>query len=282
MIKHFRFILLLFVIVLLLMPSKQAFSQEGFYVQPFFSYQYVSLANRVDRLNKDFYHLEDNYFQYENTFKPAYGIRAIYNFTNSVGFESGLKYSQQGQKYKGYITVDGNTGDTVKQNYNSELKLNYLQIPLMLTFNSVLANIDEDNDKLYMSIAMGIQIDYLLKAALDINPGIDSLSIKYPNAQSEFQNLFHTLSLSLAGNVSLNWQMKHGWQFNTTLYAIKTIGDVENDNYKDDYIFDKSKLPLEYQFPVGIKKQSVSGDKRYKTKNVAYGLMLGVSYRLFQ
>ena len=60
-------------------------------------YQYVNLANNKDHYNPN--------FDFETTYKPAYGIRTIYNFTNAVGFETGLKYSMQGQNYTGSIVV---------------------------------------------------------------------------------------------------------------------------------------------------------------------------------
>ena len=271
MFKHFRFFLIFVVLSLLIISSRQAFAQKGFYLQPFFMYQYTNLANY-----RDHYYSK---FDFVSTYKPDYGLRAIYNFTNAVGFETGLKYSNQGQKYKGHIDTDGNTGDSVNQDWTSELKLNYIQIPLMISFNSILANFDEMQDPLYMSIAMGVQIDYLTNAIMIVNPGIDSFAIKYPNAQAQFKNFFNNFNLSFVGNVGLNLQLKHGWQINTTLYASKTLGDVENGDYKKkEYVFDKTQFPLEYQFPISVKKEALSTDPRYKTKNLVYGLMLGFSY----
>jgi hypothetical protein len=276
MIRHLRFFLGLMVLGLLLILPRQAYSQQGFYLQPFGMYQYVTLAN-----NKDHYGNTNaaprRHFELVNTYKPAYGIRVIYNFTNAVGFETGLKYSAQGQKYKGDIIVDGNTGDTVNQNYTSELKLNYLQIPLMLSFNSLLANINDEQDPLYMSIAVGIQLDYLQNASMTVSPGIDSFSLKYPNAESQFQKLFQSFNISFVGNISLNWQMKHGWQINTTAFFSNSLEDVENK----DFTFDKTQYPLEYQFPVSVKKEAVSSEVRYKAKNLVTGIMLGVSYRFY-
>jgi hypothetical protein len=280
MLRHFRIFFGLIVLCFLLLPPRQAYSQQGFYLQPFFMYQYVTLAN-----NKDHYSNSNasprRHFQLVNTYKPAYGLRMIYNFSNAVGFETGIKYSEQGQKYKGDIIVDGNTGDTVNngnpKDFTSELKLNYLQIPLMLSFNSILANINDEQDPLYMSIAVGIQLDYLQNASMTVNPGIDSFSLKYPNAESQFQNLFHSFNISFVGNLSLNWQMKHGWQINTTLFFSNTLEDVENKDFK----FDKTQYPLEYQFPVSVKKEAVSTEVRYKAKNLVTGIMLGVSYRFY-
>lgn len=267
--KIFSNLFLLLTFALILILPRNVYSQQGFYIQPFFMYQYTNLANNKDHYNPN--------FDFVTTYKPAYGIRAIYNFTNAVGFETGVKYSAQGQKYKGNISVDGNTGRTVNQNYTSDLKLNYIQVPLMLSFNSLLANIDEDQDPLYMSIAAGIQLDFLKDASMTLDPGIDSFSIKYPLAQSQFKSLFNNVNISFIGNVSLNWQLNHGWQINITLFGSKTLDDVENKDFK----FDKTKYPLEYQFPVSIKKEAVTADVRYKAKNIVYGLMIGVSYRLF-
>jgi len=235
-------------------------------------YQYTNLANNKDHYNPN--------FSFVTTYKPSYGLRAIYNFSNAVGFETGVKYSAQGQKYQGSIVVDGNTGDTVNQNYTSELKLNYIQVPLMLTFNSILSNFDEDEDRIYMSVAMGIQLDFLHDATMTVTPDVDwskfsDTQIMYD--KSQFKNLFNNFNISFVGNVSLNWQLKHGWQINTTLFASKTLDDVENKDFK----FDKTQYPLEYQFPVSIKKEAVSADVRYKAKNIVYGLMLGISYRLY-
>jgi hypothetical protein len=255
----------IFICVIIVLPRK-AYPQQGLYLQPFFMYQYANLANNKDHYNPN--------FDYISTYKPAFGLRTIYNFTNAVGFETGLKYSMQGQRYSGSIVVDGNTNDTVNQIYSSELNLNYIQVPLLLTFNSLLANVDDEKDALYMTIAMGIQLDWLSDASLTISPDVDWS--KYPNAKSEFNNLFNSFNISFAGNVSLNWQLNHGWQINATLFGSKSLDDVENKDFK----FDKTQFPLEYQFPVGIKKEAVTTEVRYKAKNVVYGLMVGISYRL--
>ena len=145
----------------------------------------------------------------------------------------------------------------------------------MLTFNSLVANVDEEKDQLYMTIAMGVQLDMLQNVSLKITPDVDWT--KYPNAQKELNNLFNNFCLSFIGNVSLNWQLNHGWQVNIALFGSKTLDDVENKDFK----FDKTQYPLEYQFPVGIKKEAVSAEPRYPAKNVVYGLMVGVSYRLY-
>lgn len=246
-------------------PAK-LFSQNGFYLQPFFMYQYTNLAN-----NKDHYNPK---FDFVSTYKPAFGLKAIYNFTNAVGFETGLKYSYQGQKYSGFVDIDGNTGDS-NVSYNSELKLNYIQVPLLLTFNSLVSNIDDEKDALYMTIAMGVQLDFLQNASMSISPDIDWT--KYPNAQSQFKNLFNSVNISFAGNVSLNLQLNHGWQINAGIFGSKTLDDVENKDFK----FDKTQYPLEYQFPVTVKKEAVTTEVRYKAMNVVYGLMVGISYRIY-
>jgi hypothetical protein len=261
-----------------LLPAQKTFAQQGFYLQPFFMYQYVTLAN-----NKDHYtsagSIPRRDFDYVNTYKPAYGFRAIYNFKNAVGFETGLKYSNQGQKYKGNIIVDGNTGDTVNKDFTSELMLSYIQLPLMLNFNSIMANINDEADPVYMSIAMGIQFDFLQIADIYVNPGIDWT--KYPNAQSQLKNFFSSVNYSFAGNISVNWRLKHGWQINASLFGSKTLNDIENVDMKDKYYnFDETQFPLEYQYPVSVKKEAEETDQRYKTTNIVYGLMLGVSYRL--
>ncbi|MBK7879547.1 MAG: porin family protein [Saprospiraceae bacterium] len=63
---------------------------------------------------------------FKATFKPSFGLNVGYNLSKNLGFQSGIIFSQQGQKY----ITDGNS----LADYKTDL--NYLKFPLLLKWNS--------------------------------------------------------------------------------------------------------------------------------------------------
>ena len=63
---------------------------------------------------------------FKATFKPAFGVNVGYNLSKNLGIQSGIIFSQQGQKY----ITDGNS----LADYKTDL--NYLKFPLLLKWNS--------------------------------------------------------------------------------------------------------------------------------------------------
>jgi hypothetical protein len=258
---------LIIIFSILFFLKLNCFAQIGHYLTTYFCYQYSNLANTKDHWSPK--------FQYKRTYHPCFGLKYNYNFTNIVGLETGIKYSYQGQKYTGYIEVDGNTGDTINTNFNSSVELNFIEVPLMLTFNTPRANSDGNEDIYFVSISAGIQGDYLNDAKMTVSPDLPE-KYKTEQVQKDFNKLFNSFTVSFCGDLSLMLKLYKKLYLNSSIFASKTISDIENKSFS----YDKKIHPLEYVFPVSVKKESYPASSvRYKTKNVVFGLRIGITYK---
>ena len=102
---------------------------------------------------------------FEPKFEMAYGLNVGVNLSDRFGIQSGIIYSPQGQKYahKNELLL----GTAAK---SSEINLNYLQVPVLLKFNS--------DPMAVFSFVMGagVQFGFLQNAAYYINNvQVDSL-----------------------------------------------------------------------------------------------------------
>ncbi len=64
---------------------------------------------------------------FENSFGMAYGLNVGYNMTDNFGIHAGVLVSSQGQRY---VT------DILGNDFNSQIDLNYLKVPVLLKLNS--------------------------------------------------------------------------------------------------------------------------------------------------
>lgn len=257
MLKYKKIFLLLIVAV----PALQSFAQKGMFITPYGGVQMSTIANSRD------YYIKELKFKYKA--RPVYGLMLDYNFTDIFGLETGLRYSAEGQKYTGHITYDVNTRDSVNIYFNSACNLNYFQIPLLLRFNSSL-----DEDKVYMNISAGVQLDILKNASMTVSPGMqDSL-----NLGSDVSGMFRTYTGSFVANAGLNIQLSKKVYLYTGLQMSKSISDIENKKFK----FNANKMGFEYVFPIGVKKEDYPQDytTRNKTKNIVYSFLVGISIKV--
>ena len=249
---------IIFVFTILLF-SQTLFSQNGNYIKTHWIYQYSNMSNRNDFFNRN--------LSFENTYRSAYGFSYVLNSTDIFGIEVGFKYSKLGQKYSGSIDDDFNTKDTTDPlDFSSEIELSYIQIPFLFCFNSRL-----EDENVYLTISGGLQLDILVDAKMNIDP--------YPDIPADkiidIKNLFRKTNASFVTNAIFNIKIFENIFINTGFQMIRTIGDVENKNF----VFDSNKHPVEYYFPVSVKKDYLPDiSKRDATKHTNYGFILGVSY----
>ena len=249
------------VLLLLLLTAFSTIAQKGTYLIPFGAMQISTIAN-----SSDFYIKGLNF---KNVIRSAYGVGLLYNPIDMLGIETGLKYSNQGQKYTGHIDFDANTQDSINLDFTSECKLTYFQIPLLLRFNSTL-----EQDKVYMNISTGFQFDFLTAASMKVNPlPPDSL-----NLGSNVKKYFKSFNASFVASAGLNIQLAEKFFVYMGLQMSKTLGDIESKSIS----FDDKTMGFEYIYPVGVKKEErpQNSTTRGKTKNVVYTLLIGISYKL--
>jgi len=252
------------IIVFAFFVCTASFAQQGSYISPYFMYQMTSLPNYQDQMNAN----NTNKLKFENSFHPAFGINYIYNSTNYFGFQTGFKWSEEGQKYSGLLEYDVNLDSSFVLNFTSSATISYLQVPFLLRFNT-----DFDEDLVIMSISTGFQLDFLTSAKMVVDPK--------PSIANEIdlKQLFRKNNLKYVAETSFTFLISDNWLLTTGLQWTRSLSDIENKNFA----FDKTKHVAEYYFPVSTKKEMRTDiSTRYKTTSMTFGLMFGVSYWLTQ
>jgi len=248
--------ILLFIIVSLVNLN----AQTGNYIKGYGILQLTNIANRND------FYAYNQQIKYETSSHTAYGLNYVFNGTDIFGIELGFRYATTGQKYSGSVDDDGNTSDSADGlNFNSELKLSYFQVPLLLCFNS---RMEEDN--VFLTISAGIQLDFL--------NGVDMTVKPYPlipaGGEIDVKELFRKTNISFLTNAAFNIRLSEKLFLNTGFQMYRTIGDIENKTYQYP-----ANTVLEYYFPVSTKKErKTDHSTRPSTKNISYGFSLGISY----
>ncbi len=253
------------IIFILIISFSEVFSQAGSYIKPYWLYQYTSVSNP-----KDFYS-SGQQLEYQSTYHQGAGISFIHNSSDIFGIETGFRMVVNGQKYKGHIDDDFNTPDTTDPlDFQSEIILQYFQIPLLFSFNSRL-----DEDRVFLTISAGFQYDLLLQAEFQTSPAPDYQLYQKIDAR----DLFLKGTFSFLSSAVFNFAIHEKWLINTGLVMQRTIGDIENKKYD----FDRTRHPVEYYFPVSTKKSGIPDiTVRPSTKNICYGFQLGVSFLIAQ
>ncbi len=232
--------------------------------------QYVSLVNVQDHLRS----YDRSTLQREPTYRAAGGIDLIYNFAESYGIQSGISYSQQGQKYRGFITTDLNTNKLVDQDFSSRIYLNYLRVPLMFRFNSEFST----EDQMSLTIFAGLQYSFLRNVeVVETSPGPpDSIANRYQNY--DFKQLFKKANPGIAAGAQFNIRLS------PTLHTIigvrydRSFGSIEDLSKRIP-----RDAPVEWQFPVSTKK-STDTDNLVRTPNrlTSLNLYTGITFTLFR
>jgi len=253
-----------FVLFSLLWPTT-AKPQSGNYIKPYWMFQYTNIANA-----KDFYTTGQT-LTYLSTYHQSLGLGYVFNATDIFGLETGFRYSTTGQKYKGSVDDDFNTqGVTDPKDFTSEVTLNYIHLPILFSFNSVL-----DDDYVYLTISGGFQFDLLQGARMQVDPA----PVIKPGGTIDIARLYRKTNVSFITGAIFNIKTYKNFYINSGFLMNRTIGDIENKNFE----YDKTIHPVEYYFPVSTKKSSRPDVLvRPSTKNINYGFVLGVSYMFME
>lgn len=261
-------ILSLLIVTLILGGATELRAQQGTKITLWGGPQFVSMVNVDDFLGS----FANTGLQKVSTYRAGGGIDLIHNFSDMYGIQSGAYYSQQGQKYSGFVVTDLNTNDTINTNFTSHVYLNYVRIPLMLRFNSEFAA----EEQMSLSIFGGVQLGILQNVeSVETNPGPPAnVAARYPDF--DFSQLYKKTDFGLAAGAQFNIRISPRLHTMLGLRYDRSFGTVENLAFDlpDD-------APVEWQFPVSAKKQSHTDNSvRNPTRVIGLNLYTGLTISL--
>jgi len=143
-----------------------------------------------------------------NTISACTGISAMDSLTRSIALNIGVIYAAHNQQYTGEISYT--------YIFNSEIKMRYLDFPLLLHFH--------DADGIYLEI--GPQVSYLLSAKEDAN--INNIQ---EELNKDFASDFNQFSLMGVIGFGMSKKISHYSSFNLGLrYGYGLTDAINNDN----------------------------------------------------
>lgn len=249
-------------------------AQEGHHLSISGGAQLTQISNQSDyngrsRIDS---RVVDEEINPENTYNPALRIRYTYNFEDNYGFQTGLIYTRGGQSYSGKVDDTGSQSVS----YTSEVKLDYLRIPLKFRFNS---SLNDDVKNVFLSIGVGFGLNLLADAQLsnsEENWGRNEFEL--PDQAVSYEDLYSGVTGSFVADAILNIRLSDHLWIITGFNMSYGLSDIENKNY--DFPED---APLELYFPASTKKFNKPDlEARQRTRNTFFGLELGLKYHFPQ
>ena len=241
------------------------YAQTGLQLGFRFNPEFTGLINKSDADAGD----ELNYsghFTY-----ISFGIGALYNLNNNIGFGVDILFSREGQAFKGnftgaqldataYSSVVGTqvflNNTVILGNYDALAELNYIKVPLMLSLTS-------DNVKpLFFTMLVGPQFNFLQGVAQEVN-GED---LEYPNSNIEPKDLYQPVVF--AGVLAV------GGAYNLTSHLVFSM------RLRLDYGFnDAEQKDVLVSYSGGESTLFYSADRK-STHSATVGLLMGLDFRL--
>ncbi len=188
---------------LLMAVSSSVFAQQGFE----FGAQVMPQLTLI--VNDDDFAAGDE-LNFRTTAHLAYGIHAAYNFNDHLGVQTGLLFSTQGQKY----VNDEPTANTS----TSEIRMNYLKIPLLLKFNS------NPEASAQFVATLGPQFGLLNK--VDYYTNDEKLSV--PNF--DFKEWYNNMDLGAVLGLGARFRLTDNLQLGTSFRFDYSLGNIENED----------------------------------------------------
>lgn len=215
-----------------------------------------------------------------NTYRTGFGIDYIDNFNQNYGFQTGIYYCGQGQKFFGSVSdIDVHMPDSVKVPYTSKLLLDYIKIPVYVRFNSIIP----DQSRLNVSIFFGFYLGYLLDLKSYTNvqgiPGgiPDTLLAKFPNYK--LKPLYNTFDFGLGAGAQFNVKLTEKMYINLGVRFDRSITDIENYNTALP-----ADAPSEWNYPVSTPKSIRTAQLTQATnpasQNISLNVYLGLTFKV--
>lgn len=252
----------------LLLSSLSVKAQLGHYIDFWGGPQLTSLANFGDFSSE----YQDQSLSRETTLRKAFGMDYVYNFHPYYGIQTGIYYSESGQKYSGHIPWDFNHPvPRVPMNFTSHLYMNYVRVPLAFRFSSDMGS----EDRINMSLYMGLQMGFLMKVQeIYTNPApADTIMAK--TSGFDLKKLLNNTDLGLLAGVQVNARLTQHFNVFMGLRFERSLANIE----KNSFVLPAG-FPAEYAYPLSTKKKGFDNSDRYPTKNDLVNLYIGVAFKL--
>ena len=196
-------------------------------------------------------------FEYQTTWGMAAGPNFGYNFTDGFGFRLNFLYSAQGQRYAN-VNAEGTT-------VNHTRRLNYLKVPLFLSFNT-----GTEFNKLIFSFNAGFQANMLVRARYynddeSYTPDeayFDNIT-EYPTTYQRYSWLDYGPTASIGLDIKLTYNI----MANIHVRGDYSLSDAENKNAA--YKLWNLGSPEDVKF---------WDETRSITNNLTGGLAIGLTY----
>ncbi len=218
---------------------------------------------------------EGDELNYRGTFGFNTGLTLGYNFTDAVGFHTGIQFSRQGQNYINYKSA----AEKADMDIFSR-KLSYIRLPFLLKFNG------DPSESSSAYFRVGPHLDLLNSArftyddrdAFNADIDQDLLALKSLTNQDleVYKKLVVGLTLEMGGAVNMTDELK-------LVFMLHMSGSLTNPEADD--IKDASDALLTRTFtaePFGATKPYpvTSGGNRQTAWNVMGGFTVGFHYVL--
>lgn len=247
-----RFLSASLVLIVAIMASNSVKAQKGLKLG------LVALPQTTWMLNKDDMEVPQDQFKYKTTFGMAAGPMVGYNFGDGIGFRMNFIYSAEGQKYS---SLNGE-GTTV----NYTRRLNYLKLPLFLSFNT-----GTEYSKLVFAANLGFQANFLLRArAYDDDQSYTPDDILFNPNVRDYPTSYKQYSLLNYGpvaDIGLDIKLAYNVMANIHLRGDYNLSDSENKDAA--YKLYTNGIPDDVR---------IWNEGRAVTNNLTGGIMLGLTY----
>jgi hypothetical protein len=280
--------------LVLTLVAAQSWAQRGWVVGVEISPSYYTMLNDMDQ-NADPLILA--YADYDILSTPrgwAGGFKAFYGFTESLGLQTGLRYSWGRQDYthgRGDLQGVGTEIGTIST------ELNYLQAPLLLSWNT------EKESGLRFYVSAGVAPAWLtwfyegyaieLKTIFEYYVNYINNTSRSRDFYSRFEragvveserssstkpdkrDMYNNFNLFLAAETGLRVPLNRGWQFNVAFTYYQSLLNPDNiDSYRwEDDKYTRNEVP-----PTDSNVEYPTKYDRPKTTLLSIGLSLGLLY----
>jgi hypothetical protein len=280
--------------LVLTLVAVQSWAQRGWVLGVEISPSYYTMLNDMDQ-NADPLILA--YADYDILSAPrgwAGGFKAFYGFTESLGLQTGLRYSWGRQDYthgRGDLQGGGTEIGTIST------ELNYLQVPMLFSWNS------ESKSGTQFYISVGVSPAWLAwfyegySRKLNTGSKFSWTYIKNTSTEREFnarvenngvvelersssteegeRDMYNNFNLFLAAETGLRVPLNRGWQFNVAFTYYQSLLNPDNT---DSYRWQVDKYTRNEVPPTDSNVEYPTKYDRPKTTLLSIGLSLGLLY----
>lgn len=250
-------LLLALALLLTLVVNSPVQAQKGWKLGGFFLPQAVNLYNPHD------FDLPSSRYEWEPLAGMAVGVQTGYHFNNVFGFRLNVLYSQEGDRYS---AIAG----TPSARYNFTNRLEYVQVPLLLTLNT-----NPVLSKWTFAVSAGAQAN-LLVAAYEYNdvqqvlPVVPEEVISLPSVRNRYADLTY----SAVGEIGTDVKVAYKTTLNLGLRLVYGLSDAENKEASVRVRSNGVSQSLPYwEYSRGLERDDV-------TRHANVGLRIGITYTL--